>query len=261
MRVAIFSDVHGNLTAFEAVLAHIKQQTPDLTIFAGDLCLLGARPKACLERLRDENIPAVHGNTDRMLSNQPLLSRDIEAEKYARNQKIDDSVGWTRSQLDEMDLAYLFELPFHNRVSPGVNPKDDLFIVHANPRDVDQPIFPPVSLQEKLLGEIKQPDNDPTLRHLLEDLDTGVLAFGHIHIPNVRRWQGHTGPITLANISSVSLPLDGDSRAKYGLLTWEDGHGWTIEHQYVPYNINQEKELLREYKPPNWQSLSDRLGE
>jgi predicted phosphodiesterase len=257
MRVAIFSDVHGNLTAFEAVLAHIKGQAPDMTVFAGDLCLLGARPKECLDRLRDENIPSVYGNTDRMIGNQPLLSNDIEAEKHARNQKIGDIAGWTQAQLSTMDLSFLHGLSFQNRVSPGVSPNDDLFIVHANPLDVDQPIYPSEELQKKHLGEIKQTDKDPTLRHMLEDLDTGVLAFGHVHIPNVRHWNN----IVLANISSVSLPLDGDSRAKYGLLTWEDGHGWTIEHQYVPYNVKQEKELLRQRQPPNWQSLSDRLGE
>jgi hypothetical protein len=156
-----------------------------------------------------------------------------------------------------MDLSFLHGLSFQNRVSPGVSPNDDLFIVHANPLDVDQPIYPSEELQKKHLGEIKQTDKDLTLRHMLEDLDTGVLAFGHVHIPNVRHWNN----IVLANISSVSLPLDGDSRAKYGLLTWEDGHGWTIEHQYVPYNVKQEKELLRQRQPPNWQSLSDRLGE
>jgi len=54
------------------------------------------------------------------------------------------------AQMDEMDLAWLRTLPFHRRVSPMPHPKDDLFIVHANPQDVDQPIHPPESLQEEL---------------------------------------------------------------------------------------------------------------
>jgi predicted phosphodiesterase len=155
-----------------------------------------------------------------------------------------------------MDRAYLREIPFHRRVSPSVNPRDDLIIVHANPRDVEQPIFPNESLQQTIYNEIKQPDNDPDLRHLLSDLDTGIMAYGHVHIPNVRQW----GDIKLANISSVSLPLDGDSRAKYGLLTWEDGQGWTIAHHYVDYDIEQERQLLSQVKPPDWESLGKRLG-
>jgi predicted phosphodiesterase len=77
MRVAIFSDVHGNLTALEAVLADIKQQAPDLIFFAGDLCLSGARPSACLQRLRQENISPIYGNTDEEISKRPLLSDEV----------------------------------------------------------------------------------------------------------------------------------------------------------------------------------------
>jgi hypothetical protein len=75
----------------------------------------------------------------------------------------------------------------------------------------------------------------------------------------VRQWNGRTGPITLANISSVSLPLDGDSRAKYGLLNWKQGEGWTVAHQYVGYDIEQERQILSRVKPPDWESLSQRL--
>jgi predicted phosphodiesterase len=54
MQVAIFSDVHGNLTAMQAVLADFERQRPDYTVFAGDLCLFGARPSDTL-RLSREN--------------------------------------------------------------------------------------------------------------------------------------------------------------------------------------------------------------
>jgi predicted phosphodiesterase len=260
MKVAIFSDVHGNLTAFEAVLADIKRQEQDLIFFAGDLCVFGARPKACLDLLRDEKISAVYGNTDGWINNRPVLSDDIPAEQKRRAEKINDIIDWTITQMGEMDRAYLLELPFHRRVSPTVNPHDDLFIVHANPRDVDLPIHPNESVQQKIYGEIKQADNDPDLRHIISDLDTGVMAFGHIHIPNVREWNGRHGRIILANISSVSLPLGGDSRAKYGLLTWHDGDGWSVSHQYVEYNIEKERQLLAQAQPPDWESLSERLG-
>ena len=52
MRVALFSDVHGNLTGLEAVLADIDEHAPDLVVFAGDLCLMGPRPGDCLRRDR-----------------------------------------------------------------------------------------------------------------------------------------------------------------------------------------------------------------
>jgi len=251
MRIAIFSDVHGNLTALEAVLDHIKKQDPEAIFFAGDLCVFGARPGACVQRLREEGIASIYGNTDSWISNRPLLSDDIVAEKQARSQDSDTAVEWTWAQVDEMDRAWLRTLPFHLRFSPTAHPKDDLFIVHANPEDVDQPIHPPESLQEELYGEVKQPDDD--LQPLVGDVIAGVIGFGHVHIPSVRPWRD----LTLANISSVSLPLDGDNRAKYGLLTWNDG--WSVEHQYVEYDVDQEVDYLRRLKPPNWQKLSRQL--
>jgi predicted phosphodiesterase len=255
MQVAIFSDVHGNLTALEAVLVDIKKQSPDLTLFAGDLCLFGARPAECVERIQQEDISLIAGNKDQVLSNQPLLSDDIEVEARERRQEIEDIVDWTRVQLGAARCAWLNTLPFHSRVLPTPHPKDDLFIVHANPHDVHQHIYPPEGMQEEIYGEIKQPDDDPGLRHLLQDLVCGVLAFGHVHVPNLRRWQH----ILLANISSVSLPQDGDKRAKYGLCTWNGNGGWHIEHQYVAYDMDEELSLLAERQPPGWEKICHRL--
>lgn len=255
MRIALFSDVHGNLTALEAVLADIKKQSPDLTIFAGDLCLFGAHPAECIARLQQEEFSFIRGNTDEALSNQPLLSRHIEAEKKERRQDIDNIVEWTWSQLNAEQRAWLQALPEQRRISPTPHPKDDLYVVHANPQDTTQPIYPTAEKQQAIYGEIKQPDDDPDLRHLLQDLICGILAFGHIHIPNIRYWQD----IVLANISSVSLAQDGDQRAKYGLLTWRNNDGWQINHQYVTYDLDAELDLLAEKQPPGWESLAQRL--
>jgi len=255
MKIAIFSDVNGNLTALEAVLTDIKKQAPDLVFFAGDLCLYGARPAACLNRLQQEHISAIYGDKDKLLSNQPLLSDNIQKEERERRQDIEGIVDWTWAQLNEDERAWLRTLPFHRRISPTPNPVDDLFIVHANPQNVNQPIYPPEAEQKEIYGKIKQPDDDPSLRHLLDDLFAGVLAFGHVKVPNIRRWQN----IILANISSVSLPEDGDPRAKYGLLTWNANSNWSIEHRYISYNVEKEITSLAEKQPPGWETYRRRL--
>ncbi|HSG15927.1 MAG TPA: metallophosphoesterase family protein [Anaerolineae bacterium] len=253
MRIAIFSDVHGNLTALEAVLDDIAKQAPDLTIFAGDLCVFGTQPAECVQRFREEKISGIVGDTDQWISNQPLLSSDIQAEERKRKQNVDTASDWAWAQLNEMDRAWLRTLPFYRRVSPTQYPKDDLFVVHANPRDSNRPILPPKLLQKRLYGEIKQPDD--ALRSLLEGQFMGILAFGHVHVPSIRYWR----KLTLANISSVSLPQDGDVRAKYGLFTWQGRGGWAIEHRYVSYDIDAEVVLLNRLKPPKWKALSQRL--
>lgn len=253
MRVAIFSDVHGNLTALNAVLQDIDEQDVDHIVFAGDLCFLGPRPQACLERVRNrENIAAIYGNTDEWIDGPPLLSDDIEEEERQRRQRIHDTATWTRAALSQMERAWLRELPFQRRISPTVNPGDDLLIVHANPVDVNQLIFPPEDIQESMYDKVRQSDED--LHPLLDDVACGVLAFGHLHIPFVRPWND----LVLANISSVNIPGDGDPRAKYGILTW-DGDAWNIEHRRVDYDVEREIEAYGNARPPGWEQYVEAL--
>lgn len=253
MRVAIFSDVHGNLTALEAVLQDIDNQNVDHIVFAGDLCLLGPRPRACLERVRTrEEIAPIIGNTDEWIEGPPLLSGDIEEEERQRRQRIHDTATWTRERLSEMERAWLRELPFQRRISPTVNPSDDLLIVHANPADVNQLIFPPEDAQQSMYGKVRQSDEE--LQPLLGDIACNVLAFGHLHIPFIRPWND----IVLANISSVSVPGDGDPRAKYAILTW-DGDAWSVEHRRVDYDVEGEIEAYRNARPPGWEQSVEAL--
>jgi len=67
MRIAIVSDIHGNRTAFEAVLADLRQTSPDLILHGGDLADSGASPAAIVDRIRDLGWQGVIGNTDEML--------------------------------------------------------------------------------------------------------------------------------------------------------------------------------------------------
>ena len=252
MRIAIFSDVHGNLTALKAVLADIEERGADDIVFAGDLCLLGPRPQDCVDLLRHSEISAIYGNTDEMIEGLPLLSDDVEEEERERWQRVHDITTWTSETLSEMNRAWLRQLPFHRRISPTVQPQDDLFIVHANPVDVNQIIFPPVQQQQELYGQVRQ--EDEVLTPLLRDLVTGVLAFGHLHIPSIRNWKD----ISLVNVSSVSIPGDGDWRAKYALLEW-DGARWRIDHHRVAYDASEEIEAYRQNQPPGWQDAVAKL--
>lgn len=67
MRVAVISDVHGNLTALAAVLADLRDTSPDLVVHAGDLAANGSSPAEVIDVIRDLKWPGVHGNTDEML--------------------------------------------------------------------------------------------------------------------------------------------------------------------------------------------------
>ena len=72
MRIAVVSDIHGNLTALEAVLADLKRTSPDLIFHGGDLGYGGARPAEVVDRIRELGWPGVCGNTDEMLGENRL---------------------------------------------------------------------------------------------------------------------------------------------------------------------------------------------
>lgn len=237
MRIAIFSDVHGNLTGLEAVLADIDRRGADLILFAGDLCLIGPRPADTLRLVLDRRIPSVIGNTDGWIAGL--------AKPPAR---VAEVVEWTRDQLSKDEIRRLAELPFSLRISPTPQAADDLLIVHANPFNVDDLLYPPESEQIARYQAVRQSDAELTER--FAEIKAAVLAFGHLHIPGIRP----LGSMTLVNVSSVSIPGDGDSRAKYAILEWKNG-GWSTTHHRVAYDIGAEREAYIAHRPPGWEDM------
>lgn len=256
MKIAIFSDVHGNLTALETVLADIDRQSPDHIVFAGDLCLMGSRPSACIALLQARpEIFAIHGNTDLMIGNPLSPPDEADEATKARYQQINATSDWVRAQLSAAELTWLHNLPFSLRIGPTRAASDDLLIVHANPKDVDSPILPTDAVQQQRFGKVSHSQPDAELEPLFENVTAAVMAYGHVHLPNIRQW----GTMTLANISSVSLPMDADARAKYGVLTWVNGR-WTVTHHALEYNIAAEQTAVQQAQFPGWEGVVQRLG-
>ncbi len=244
MRVVVFSDVHGNLTALEAVLADIAAQPAvDLLAFAGDACLFGPRPEECAQQIRSAADVCLVGNTDQWTCNPPAVPQN--APNRERWQLIQTVAKWTRDQLSASSLEWLSRLPFGHTISPTARAEDELLLVHANPHDTMQVIYPPVETQEARMGKVHQTDGE--LAQLLAGTTAGAVAYGHLHFPNLRM----SGRTLLANISSVSLPGDDDARAKYGILEWA-GERWQAQHVHVPYDLRAEIAALRRIQPPDW---------
>src|SRR5215212_952359 len=203
MRIVIFSDVHGNVVALEAVLAAIRRETaPDALFVAGDLVLFGPRPAEALTLLRSlDGARFVKGNTDQYL----IDDSDDEQE-----------VAFARRLLSEDQIAFVRDLPFEQRLE--VAPGHELLVVHANPRDLE--------------GQIRPDSSDEMLRPMLLGVTAEVVAFGHYHVPFVRRLDGWT----LVDVASVGMPRDDDQRAVYTVLDWEQG-AWRLEHRRVEFDI------------------------
>jgi putative phosphoesterase len=178
MKLAIVSDVHGNLVALEAVLADLERLRPDIVVNGGDLAFRGPRPAECVDRVRELGWPGVIGNMDRAL------------ETHTRQ----PNVGWATERIGPERNAWLQALPMEWRH------ENDVALVHAVPGDLWQAVQPET--------------DDGELRAIYGPLGTGVAVYCHIHRPFVRP----IGDLTVANTGSVGMPIDGDPRASYLLI-------------------------------------------
>jgi len=223
MRIAILSDIHGNQLALEAVLRDLAAQPRyDQLVIAGDLCLNGPRPREVLELVQSLHCPVIQGNVD--------LETVTQAPE--KGEKKRSAVGWTREQIGAAGVAYLAGLPFSHRINnPGGR---DLLIVHANPLNLEDALFPNAEDEEleRLLGGL--------------DAQVGALAFGHLHIAYARRWRG----LLLVDVASCGAPRDEDHRASYGILTWQ-ADCWEAEIRRVNYDLPAVIKQIKSSGMPN----------
>jgi putative phosphoesterase len=218
MRVAVLSDIHGNLTAFEAVLADIRQASPDLVLHGGDLADAGSSPIEIVDRLRDLGWQGVRGNTDEMLV-EPNSLEDFASQSSASPAlwaAVRQIALATRDALGEERLAWLRELP-------RVKTQESFALLHATPE----------SCWRSPAAEATNAD----LESIYGSLGRPVVVFGHTHRPSIRDVTGY--PRLLINTGSVGLPYDGDPRASYLIL--DEG---TPSIRRVEYNLEKELTAL-----------------
>ncbi len=213
MRIAIVSDIHGNRPAFEAVLADLRQTSPDLILHGGDLADAGASPREIVDRIRDLGWQGVVGNTDEMLFN-PASLQEFASQSPSLFATIEEMAAATREALGEERLAWLRGLPRKQVHGP-------MALVHASP--------------DIAWRSPAHTASDAELETAYSPLGKPVVIYGHIHRSYIRR----VGGMIVANTGSVSLSYDGDRRASYLLL---DDSTPTIRR--VEYDVDSELKAL-----------------
>lgn len=206
MRVAIVSDVHGNLVGLNACLDDLTGQGgSDEIVAAGDLCMDGPKPKAVLDRLAEVGARCLRGNTDRYIA---------EGDDDPDDQSM---IRWQRRALGDAWVRRLGELPGQIRFGPADNA---LLVTHANPKNDDEHVWPDAA--------------DDQLERLFGDVDAAAFAFGHLHLPYARVWRGKL----LTCVASAGLPKDGDPRAHYAILTLRAA-GWEVKSRRVAFDVDK----------------------
>jgi predicted phosphodiesterase len=216
MRTAIISDIHGNRTAFEAVLADLRETSPDLILHGGDLPQAGASPAEIVDRIRDLGWPGVVGNTDEMLFDPESLTAFASQSPHLKPlwTVIEEMAVATCEALGDERLAWL-------RTLPRIQVHGPMALVHASPESLWRAPGPEAS--------------DAELESVYSPLGQPIAVYGHIHRSYIRS----LAKVTVVNTGSVSLSYDGDRRAAYLLL---DHSKPTIRR--VEYDVDRELKAL-----------------
>ncbi|MEA2507550.1 MAG: hypothetical protein QOH48_2168 [Actinomycetota bacterium] len=202
MRVAVLSDIHGNLLALDAVMTDIETQHPDEIWCGGDLAWGGPWPSECINRVREAGWPTVRGNTDVWITGDP---QTVEGE--AEREQM-ESVAKAHN-ISKEDAAWLLSLPV------GHSGAGSLLLVHGTPQS---PFTAP-------------PPDAPAAEFTPYFGEAAVVVYGHVHKAFVRRLSDGT---IVANPGSVGFPEDAET-ASYLLIDLE-GAEWVLRIRRVSFD-------------------------
>jgi predicted phosphodiesterase len=220
VRVALFSDVHGNAVAFRAMLDDLHGQDADHIVCLGDHAQGGPQPAETLDLLRELGCPAVYGNSDHFLLTLDPGEEEVTPEQIA-------NAKWSKSQLSDDLLA--FHEAFQPTAELDLGEGRMLLAFHGTPRSRDE-IVDPWMPEEKF-------------RAPFEGFEATVFAGGHTH----QQWARRMGDAYYVNPGSVGLPLDhnqtaspprADPLAEYAILS-VDGAGVGVEFRRIPFDVDE----------------------
>jgi putative phosphoesterase len=211
MRIAVFSDVHANIQALEAVLADIGRQSVDRVVCLGDLVGHGESPDEVIEAIRTRGIATIMGNYDDAVG----YDRDDCGCAYtslAEKTRGHEELLRTRQVVSEASKAFLRQLPLH--LCQQVHGKKISF-VHGSPRRINEYLYEdrPSAAFDRVL-DVAQAD---------------ILVCGHTHLPYHRV----IGKRHVVNVGSVGEPQTIPGPACYAILELNDG--FVVEFRLIDY--------------------------
>lgn len=224
MKIAVMSDIHGNMEALEAVLDDIKSQFCDKIFCLGDYAMAGPEPDKTVAKfmsLQNElDITMIQGNTDLMIAEYTdktfedlKMTAPVMAEALKNDVKL----------LSAEQIEFLKSLKSQELINEeGVK----ILLVHGSPRKNNENILPDTPLSE--------------VENMLTNVDADIVLCGHTHIPCGFQTQNR---ITVVNVGSVGRPFTEKPKACYLLLTINEGR-CLFEHRFVNYDNEAASEKI-----------------
>lgn len=232
MKIAIISDIHGNIDALESVLQDIKKENCSKILCLGDLVMAGPAPKVTLNKIhalmQSKDFHIIQGNTDKMLSvfsfdtyNEILNTNAVMASAYLADSKL----------LSDEDKAFLKNLPAQEELELfGIK----ILMVHGSPKKNNENIYPNLKLEE--------------VEEMIAGTNANIIFCGHTHMPC--GYQTNTEQ-TVVNVGSIGRPFAEKPDSCYVIMDINEKNStYTIKHKFTKYNVQSasEKILARKFE-------------
>lgn len=242
MKIALFSDVHANLPAFEAVLNDIDINQPDAIYCLGDLVGYNIWPNEVVNEIMDRRIATIAGNHD-------LKVKLGQGE----NEGFDNSGNnYAYSIVGEEQKVFLLSLPAHLRLEFKIDGHlIQIMFVHGSPRSVN----------EYLLEDM----DEDLLLSMMQEAKTDILCFGHSHKPYHRILKvlenGNPKYKHAINLGSVGKPKDGNPKSCYVNLILNDKTTLSYPDDLIVEFIRVEYDIVKAARAIKESPLPDELAQ
>lgn len=226
MKIAIISDIHGNMEALQSVLNDIECENCKALYCLGDLAMAGPEPTLAIKKIQElqksKNFHLIQGNTDEMLANFSFdiynkileLNTTMAAAYLADSQLLTDEEKQFLNNLAKQEIIELGELK--------------ILLVHGSPRKNNENIFPDLKIEE--------------VEEIIKGTSANIIFCGHTHTPC--GYQTNTEQ-TVVNVGSVGRPFTEKPEACYAILDInENDLTYTIKHKFVKYDIEKAAKKL-----------------
>jgi protein phosphatase len=248
-KIAIISDIHGNLEALQSVLNDIKSRNIDKIYCLGDIIAKGSHQQECVDLIRISCDVIIKGNCDEYFTSVMDLSN-----------KTDNRTNWNKSKLNNESAKFLKNLPFCYEFYMSGRL---IRLIHAHPQKIDKSVGNIDKLER--LYELLLPSNNT-----ISNEKADVLIYGHIHTPYIQKIYNRF----IINTGSVGNSIDlfrndeKDGNVKnttvanyliiYGKLNSNDINE-PISYELVSISYDIDKELSDNSDNVEFESYSEEL--
>ena len=240
MRLAILSDIHGNICGLEKVYSKCKSIGFDEIIFLGDLCTLGPNPKQVSKFLFEKNIKPILGNHDEYMFHEESIY------SYTREPIIVKSILWAKNELSSSTLDAIQKFP--RTLSINYSNTKSILFYHGSPK----------CSTDLILSET----SNETISEYFDGFSENILIGGHTHIQMLKRFTDKT----LVNPGSIGQPFQANPKSSSPpvLLPWAEfciisleKDNFSVEFYQLEYDLREYIQLIKDSSLPlkNWLAL------